>query len=1005
MLTPSKTCNLASARVMRHAWQLLFAASLFMAFAVIGNAQTIVHGNPGGRDRWVRTGIRVENGTLITVSATGIVNVGPRGSFGPEGTTAFPDDRSIRSPSFPGDVVHLYGLVVRLTSSPTNSEDELHEDYAYGASRTICSRASGWLWLAVNDNLPSDNSGEFRVDIALSSCRPSDPRVRATRIHVSSDANINQVGAEVYVNERSVGLTGSDGMLVLPELPSGSRLMARLRIFENPTYRANHRTGSTRDWNFRVYQTSVAVNADGSLTSHVITDPTATQELRVTRSNSLVGLHIVASVEWDASRAELQRLRDEQLIPMSQFLYNATDGQFFVEQWDLVDDAGYWDDTDFRIFADLEIRPHVNLRTGGFLHSGLGTWANMRRDPGTTDSWSSPITYAHEFGHYGFDLNDEYADGRSEVFCATNLRGSGDFGSRRARASCMMYSQFVAGKLCSGHAENRHRNGTSQGDENCWLHLGGQYRDTRSGFINSWQIGTPDSRGAIVGTLPSLPAEWQPRVNIENRSRANLCEPFTIVVTNRDTGAPLDNVAVWLRTSYGQNILQGVSGSYETGGGRRSFGGGVLPLTGIHVGDRITAGGGVYVVTSADCGATSRLDSGSMKFLTVAGTTAPLFSHATGKDAIEATQERSVRMPFAPEPFTLTASVEPTAKAGQVRIRVRASDQLKTPPELRISLTGSTNAQNVAMSLDQDGTSYTGTTTLPANTKASFEVNAINQKSQSVTQFFSLALSPLNPNANSQLFSSNGQLSLTVPKGALPATAVVAIGPSTAPPLTQEPGVMVVSGPFSVIASEAAQMREPGVVRFQLPSRLGARAVDGFDSKSFEIWRYSTANKGWERLGGTLLEDVDVISTTTDQLGDYAVTARLSSGVAGGGSGPKPDPKPSPKPAEVFAVIDADLKPEQVENFGQCPVTVKFTGYITTNGPGTVKYTFTRNDGATAPVFTLDFDAAGTKTVNTSWMLGGPGLMEYSGWQRLKILSPNEMESSLEKGSFKMACK
>jgi len=56
-------------------------------------------------------------------------------------------------------------------------------------------------------------------------------------------------------------------------------------------------------------------------------------------------------------------------------------------------------------------------------------------------------------------------------------------------------------------------------------------------------------------------------------------------------------------------------------------------------------------------------------------------------------------------------------------------------------------------------------------------------------------------------------------------------------------------------------------------------------------------------------------------------------------------------------------------------------------------------------VFTLDFDAAGTKTVNTTWTLGGVGLMEYKGWQRLKILSPNEIESSAETGSFKMSCK
>jgi hypothetical protein len=412
-------------------------------------------------------------------------------------------------------------------------------------------------------------------------------------------------------------------------------------------------------------------------------------------------------------------------------------------------------------------------------------------------------------------------------------------------------------------------------------------------------------------------------------------------------------------------------------------------MTGIHVGDTITASGGSYVVTPTDCGATSQLSRDPVKKLVVAGKTSPLFSHAVNTTG--ETQERSVQVPFSTEPFALSASVEPTAKTGQVKIRVRSSVQLKTPPQLRLSITGSTGAQTIAMGFDQDTASYTGTATLPVNTNASFEVNATSETNQTVNRFFSVALSPLNSNTDSQLFSSNGQLAVVVRKGALPADAIVALGPSTAPPLPLEPGMIVVSGPFSVTASQGNQMKAAGVVRFQLPNRLGATAVDGFDAKSFEIWRHNPEKKEWERLGGTLLDSVDVISLSTDRLGDYAVTARLLNAVA-------------KKAGEAFAVIDAGLKPEQAANFGQCPITVKFTGYITTNGPGTVKYTFTRNDGATAPVFALEFDAAGTKPVNTTWTLGGPALMEYSGWERLKILSPNEFESSLESGSFKIAC-
>jgi hypothetical protein len=245
-------------------------------------------------------------------------------------------------------------------------------------------------------------------------------------------------------------------------------------------------------------------------------------------------------------------------------------------------------------------------------------------------------------------------------------------------------------------------------------------------------------------------------------------------------------------------------------------------------------------------------------------------------------------------------------------------------------------------------------------------------------------------------------LSLTIPDGALPADAVVAIGPSSAPPPALDAGFIVVSGPFSITASTGTQLTGSGVVRFQLPNRRGARAVNGFAAKSFEIRRYNPVNKEWEVAGGTLLQSVDVISLTTDQLGDYAVTARLLSGSS---SGSDQNPNGGDKnPEGAFRVTETVLKADEAKNVGQCPATVKFTGHITTNRPGTVRYTFTRSDGATGPVLTLEFGAAGTQSVGTTWQLGGIGLMEYRGWQAIKILSPNKMESSSKTGSFYLAC-
>lgn len=83
---------------------------------------------------------------------------------------------------------------------------------------------------------------------------------------------------------------------------------------------------------------------------------------------------------------------------------------------------------------------------------------------------------------------------------------------------------------------------------------------------------------------------------------------------------------------------------------------------------------------------------------------------------------------------------------------------------------------------------------------------------------------------------------------------------------------------------------------------------------------------------------------------------------------------------------------------GPCPKKVTFTGRITVNRAGIVRYTFLRSDGASGPVHRLRFDAAGSKEVHTSWLLG----RSSTGWMATKILSPREEESA--KANFEVRC-
>lgn len=92
-----------------------------------------------------------------------------------------------------------------------------------------------------------------------------------------------------------------------------------------------------------------------------------------------------------------------------------------------------------------------------------------------------------------------------------------------------------------------------------------------------------------------------------------------------------------------------------------------------------------------------------------------------------------------------------------------------------------------------------------------------------------------------------------------------------------------------------------------------------------------------------------------------------------------------------------------VTNFtGACAKKFDFEAEIKVDGPMTVKYTWLRSDGATAPEKTIEFDKAGTKVVSTSWTLGESGNSYEDYWQQLKVISPNEMLSN--KTEFDLHC-
>jgi hypothetical protein len=85
---------------------------------------------------------------------------------------------------------------------------------------------------------------------------------------------------------------------------------------------------------------------------------------------------------------------------------------------------------------------------------------------------------------------------------------------------------------------------------------------------------------------------------------------------------------------------------------------------------------------------------------------------------------------------------------------------------------------------------------------------------------------------------------------------------------------------------------------------------------------------------------------------------------------------------------------------GNCqPARVHFTGHITADAPGPVRYAWVRSDKPSNATFVLTFDKPGSLPVTYDWLLPGPA----DGWVVLQVIAPERAHS--EKVLFHVPCK
>lgn len=674
-----------------------------------------------------------------------------------------------------------------------------------------------------------------------------------TTVRVLSPNAFPQGGADIYVNGEFRGQTAFNGTRIV-DLKPGDRLVARRRIRESSHYKGNHGWNANQNWNYRVYITSATVGNNGVPVTHLVSNPGTTQNLQLRRTNTLVGVNWVTSCEWDMTFAEREDMR-QRMRDASAYLYNATDGQFYIEQVRLTDRALNWANADATVVTNFSLREFVKPYGGGFLQMKKNTlsYMNMCRR-------SIPETYIHEFGHYGLALPDEYKDDVAEVICTEKLdTNSAAFGRDKPGASCMMYYHKDARKICSAVGANPHN--WDVNDKDCWTRIVENYSDPLG--IDRYVFRTPATRGTVPGTTEVPVADWSPVIQTINSDLPNLVAPVElntngIVLGNPSPGslgAPVKRIVFSLEMATGRLLRQGNVWFNSTKPSDNR-----LKLAGLHVGDRIYVEG-FHVATVGQGGV-------------LAGLT-PKNYLASLKPMLPQTSAFVPRLD--PNWLPIRMGVELTPSGNQVEVTVKSPAPFAGTPTLLFQPTGEGGNQGrtIPATLRRiDDSTYIARLSIAAEVRSEGILSVTGRsrdgRSATVTREFSATEPDLT--GPSQVADPTGELIVRMAQPAVGRRESIMVGPSEMP-LPELEGWTTLVEPRR-ISIDGRSLNAPISVVFQLDSPTEEdETMTERSNIEYQIVRWT--ERGWQPVATVQHPKLDVATCVAREPGHYALIGRI----------------------------------------------------------------------------------------------------------------------------------
>jgi hypothetical protein len=665
-------------------------------------------------------------------------------------------------------------------------------------------------------------------------------------------------GADVYVNGKIQGTTFGNGERLLGNVLLGDQLSARYQVAAADAAKPVHSMTSGGSWSYRTYITSIDFDSNGFALIPPIVNTGNTNVLVVKKHNTLIGVYLLVSVEWDASEAFLMDLLAG-LKNASDYLFDVTDGQMFFQVIDIRDNKEYWDAADVQINASNNLWANANV---GGMWKGTDKHMHLSRfesygQPFDFNTWNIPDAFrtaTHEFGHYGLGLFDEYLNrsGGGDGAGCTLDHNPNPTAAEDAIQATFMDNQRYTTEMCSTLGVHPHNTNTEQDAKNGgpgWKTFFERFSDTQN--PQRWIIERPEDRGSIMAGPTAIPVpDWTvPRV-INNSS--NACAPFMTHWNNVDGTAALKGL-IWVASPGAADLDEGETRS-DTGDPDTATTG-IITILGAHNGDTVHF--------NKDCG---WLCSQSGQFVVSCSPQAN-----AGSESVEAS---SVDNPFqvSLDPFYVNVTSKPVNESS-VEVTVQSSAALTEPPQVEVWQDGAPGP--VPVSLTYDGITYYGVAELALGleTSGKISVTAKDTHAQSLYLLQGFAIQPIQAGEMTTVRSPDGQAEVVLPADGVPAGTVVSI--QLAGKVSPTQGKLVLVGNSYTISKSSYGNDLSGLAALNI--YFPADDAQSIIPDTLQIYRWDLSKLEWVPLGGMIDLSHDMLSTMVGQFGTYAILGQPGS--------------------------------------------------------------------------------------------------------------------------------